>query len=289
MTCSKTMAAGLMALAAATAGCDSTLVPVDNGARLQTIKGAVSRFSGKTVRIVAGAGSEQIPGGVTIAPKADGNVAAFVLDNLPAGAKFLRVEVDGVRYSVKFPKSPGGPLSSLIPETNLVGDSLDLGELERDGDHLVASRNPFEILIDTDLDGIFDYNDSDIDGDGLSNLDDTDVYGDFSEYQGWNWDEEAADAWDTDNDGVADWDDPDSGDEGWADAFDDADPFSDWGDYDFCDEFPEDDSCYGACDPRVPDPACEAYCRENPGDLTCYSSLEEFCVANPDAFECGAN
>lgn len=266
-------------------GCDA--VPDSNsGPRLQTLKGAVSRFSGKTVRIVVGAGDEQRPGEVSFTPKADGNAASFVVRDLPAGAKFVRVEIDGVRYSVKFPKSPGGPLSTIIPETNLVGDSFDLGELELDGNHAVASRNPFAALIDTDLDGVFDYNDDDIDGDGLMNGEDGDVYGDFAEYLGWDWDEEASDAWDEDNDGVCDWDDPDNADDEWAEAFDDADPFSDWGDYDYCDEFPEDESCYGACDPSSPDPACEAYCRENPGDLSCYASLEDFCAANPESFEC---
>jgi len=270
-------------------GCDNELLGFNNGSgqRLDTLQGAVSRFNGKTVRIIVGAGNEQVPANVSFSPKADGSAATFQVTGLPAGAKSVLAEIDGQVYTLKLPKSAGGPLSGIIPETNLVSSSFDLGELDIQGGHLTATHNPFASLVDTDLDGTFDYSDSDIDGDGLDNASDPDAFGDYAEYEGWGWTEEAADAWDEDGDGVADWEDSDyTGDE-WSSAFEEADPFSDWGDYDFCAEFPDDPSCGGVdCVANPNDPQCSDYCQNNPQDVECYGSFEEYCAANPDAFEC---
>jgi hypothetical protein len=153
----------------------------------------------------------------------------FTISDLPAGAKSIIVEQGGRTRMVEFAVNKAAPdkRSAAIPETNLVREELDLGTLREEGERLVAEHNPFETVLDTDGDGVMDFQDDDIDGDGILNEQELDsLFGDVPGYEGWGWDDEwVLEEFDCDGNGIVDWEQPDFAAECWAESWSDF-----WGD-----------------------------------------------------------
>ncbi|NUN14981.1 MAG: hypothetical protein HUU55_15235 [Myxococcales bacterium] len=223
--------------------------------RLSALKGNASKLAGAgKSKISAFVGKQQFNAVV------DKNTGDFTIPNLPEGPKTLVVEQGGVSRTLKVPTTKdNAKMVSTIPETNLASESFDLGELHvaSSGDYITAQRNPFEFLVDSDLDGMFDYFDSDWDNDGLLNWDDDSLFGDdWDEYADWSWESSDfyEDDWDCDLDGIVDWEDDyiecegdefwswedeywESEDYGWNDEWESEECFDE-----FCDDWSDDGS-----------------------------------------------
>ncbi len=296
------------ALAAGSVGCSSSGSGSPSGAaRITTVRGQLGSLAGKNVRVAGVVKGKQYSAKLTQAGKADGAAAGvqFTISNLPEGPKSIVVEIDGHTIAVQFPKSHArsDAFAEMIPETHLASATVDLGDLVFDGDALTCTQNPFDTVLDTDADGIMDFDDDDIDGDGTENWDDESSFGDDEEYADWGWTEAVDDSADADGDGEASWDE-----EGWS--WGDTEEWTVCADDDLacwqaevcagaggaedpicastlpnCATNPNDPACQvDPCVADPEDPACEVDpCVANPADPACQADP---CEANPAAPEC---
>lgn len=246
---------GALALALTAGACSSSDGNTNLQSRLRSLTGSVGGLGGSTkakISAIVGSGEakRQIPATL------DSATGQFRFEDLPPGPKSIVVEQGGTSRTVKFGLSKEtGKRTAVIPETQLAKESFDLGDLTMaaTGDYVTAERNPLEMLIDTDGDGLFDFFDEDIDGDGLFNWDDEAFFGEWEDYSDWGWDAEDfyVSDWDCDGDGYLDWEDwsddlsadvcgwEEDWDSYWEDEYWETYDDGYWEDYDECLEYPE--------------------------------------------------